>query len=98
MEKSSHLRQGMEPMRELSIYELKAVHAGDCSGWQVAGYTFLATSMATGGVRMISTCSLTQGLQVGFACGVISMLVSIGLFNFFSLLPDQELPAHLCDG
>ena len=61
-------------MRELTIHELNHIQAGTCSTWEIAGFTFLATSVATGGIKLISTCSISQGLQVGFACGLVSML------------------------
>jgi hypothetical protein len=49
-------------MRELTTQELKTIPAGTCSSWEISGYVFLATSVATGGVKLISTCSLTDGL------------------------------------
>ncbi len=77
-------------MRELTIHELNHIQAGTCSTWEIAGFTFLATSVATGGIKLISTCSISQGLQVGFACGLVSMLASIGIVNFIHLLPDHS--------
>ncbi len=76
-------------MNELNTLECQQISAGYCSSFEIIGYSFVSSVIAMGGVRALTSCSLIEGAQTGFACAFLSSVTALGLMSFMRALPGE---------
>lgn len=85
-------------MRELAANELHTVHGGNYSNWQTVTVATLSSAIALGSLRVIKTCSITQGLQVAGACGFLTLITAVGIISFLGYLPgEDDIPCKITE-